>query len=107
MKISTSLCQFESEAIRRLIQFEVAINSERKFILLILKNASLEKSLQINLRIEDSIEKRVLCMPFKLVAGTCQGCLGVLVSAPVIFHSTKLIQKILRAQKESLRQPSD
>jgi len=45
MKISTSLCQFESEAIQRLIPFEVAINSERKFILLILRTHRSRRSL--------------------------------------------------------------
>jgi len=51
-------CQFEPEAIQRSIPFEVPVNSEREVTLLIPKNTSLEnKSLQIDLPIEDGIEK--------------------------------------------------
>jgi len=51
-------CRFEPEVFQRSIPFEVPVNSERKITLLIPKNTSLEnKSLQIDLPIEDGIEK--------------------------------------------------
>ena len=50
--------QFEPEAIQRSIPFGVAVNSERKFTLFIPKNTALEnKSMQIDLPIEDGIER--------------------------------------------------